>query len=122
MRLIGNIIWLIFGGLFLAIGWAIIGLVLCITVIGIPLGVQAFKMAQLTLTPFGKEIVYGGGLGSTLLNIVWLLLAGLWMAIGYVIAGLANCITIIGIPFGLQSFKMAKLALMPFGATVMRRA
>ncbi|PWG60795.1 YccF domain-containing protein [Bifidobacterium catulorum] len=122
MRLIGNIIWLIFGGLFLAIGWAIIGLVLCITVIGIPLGVQAFKMAQLTLTPFGKEIVYGGGLGSTLLNIVWLLLAGLWMAIGYVIAGLANCITIIGIPFGLQSFKMAKLALMPFGATVMRGA
>ncbi|MBW3088957.1 YccF domain-containing protein [Bifidobacterium sp. 82T24] len=122
MRLIGNIIWLVLGGLFLAIGWALIGLVLCITVIGIPLGLQAFKMAQLTLTPFGKEIIYGGGLGSTMLNIVWLLLAGLWMALGYVAAGLVNCITVIGIPFGLQSFKMAKLALMPFGATVMRRA
>ncbi|NEG96169.1 YccF domain-containing protein [Bifidobacterium sp. SMB2] len=118
MRLLGNIIWLILGGLLLAIGWAVIGIILCITVIGIPLGLQAFKMAQLTLTPFGKDIIYGGGLGSTLLNIVWLLLAGLWMAIGYVIAGIATCITIIGIPFGLQSFKMAKLSLMPFGASV----
>ncbi|PJM73024.1 hypothetical protein CS006_07195 [Bifidobacterium primatium] len=118
MRLLGNIIWLILGGLLLAIGWAVIGIILCVTVIGIPLGLQAFKMAQLTLTPFGKDIIYGGGLGSTLLNIVWLLLAGLWMAIGYVIAGIATCVTVIGIPFGLQSFKMAKLALMPFGASV----
>ena len=115
MRLIGNILWLILGGLLLATSWAIIGLVLCVTIIGIPLGVQAFKMAGLTLTPFGKTVVYGGGVGSVLANIVWFVLAGIWMAIGYILAGLLNCVTIIGIPFGIQSFKMAKLALWPFG-------
>lgn len=118
MRLLGNILWLILGGLALAIGWAIIGLVLCVTIIGIPLGVQAFKMAELTLTPFGKSVVYGGGIGSLLINLVWLVLAGIWMAIGYLIAGLLNCVTIIGIPFGIQSFKMAKLALWPFGTQI----
>lgn len=82
------------------------------------LGVQAFKMADLTLTPFGKTVVYGGGMGSVLANIVWLVLAGIWMAIGYILAGLLNCVTIIGIPFGIQSFKMAKLALWPFGSRI----
>ena len=118
MRLLGNILWLILGGLALAIGWAIIGLILCVTIIGIPFGVQAFKMAELTLTPFGKTVVYEGGVGSLLINIVWLVLAGVWMAIGYLFAGLFNCMTIIGIPFGIQSFKMAKLALWPFGAQI----
>ena len=118
MRLIGNILWLILGGLLLATSWAIIGLVLCVTIIGIPLGVQAFKMAGLTLTPFGKTVVYGGGVGSVLANIVWFVLAGIWMAIGYILAGLLNCVTIIGIPFGIQSFKMAKLALWPFGSQI----
>lgn len=87
MRLIGNILWLILGGLLLAASWAIIGLVLCITIVGIPLGIQAFKMAGLTLTPFGKTVEYGGGVGSVLINIIWFVLAGLWMAIGYVGAG-----------------------------------
>lgn len=119
MRLIGNILWLILGGLLLATSWAIIGLVLCVTIIGIPLGVQAFKMAGLTLTPFGKTVVYGGGVGSVLANIVWFVLAGIWMAIGYILAGLLNCVTIIGIPFGIQSFKMAKLALWPFGSQIL---
>ena len=118
MRLIGNILWLILGGLLLAASWAIIGLVLCVTIVGIPLGVQAFKMAGLTLTPFGKTVVYGGGVGSVLANIVWFVLAGIWMAIGYILAGLLNCVTIIGIPFGIQSFKMAKLALWPFGSRI----
>ena len=111
MRLIGNILWLILGGLLLAASWAIISVVLCITIVGIPLGIQAFKMAGLTLTPFGKTVEYGGGVGSVLINIIWFVLAGLWMAIGYILAGLLNCVTIIGIPFGIQSFKMAKLAL-----------
>ena len=106
MRLIGNILWLILGGLLLAASWAI------------PLGVQAFKMAGLTLTPFGKTVEYGGGVGSVLANIVWFVLAGIWMAIGYILAGLLNCVTIIGIPFGIQSFKMAKLALWPFGSQI----
>lgn len=118
MRLIGNILWLVLGGLAIAFAWMVIGLILCVTIIGIPLGLQAFKMAGLTLTPFGKTVQYGGGVTSMLANVIWLLLAGLWMAIGYGIAGLLNCVTIIGIPFGLQSFKMAKLALFPFGAQI----
>lgn len=91
---------------------------LCVTIIGIPLGLQAFKMAGLTLTPFGKTVRYGGDVGSTLANIIWVVLVGFWMALSYVGAGLLNCITIIGIPFGIQSFKMAKLALWPFGADI----
>ncbi|TPF93764.1 YccF domain-containing protein [Bifidobacterium sp. UTBIF-78] len=118
MRLIGNILWIILGGIEIAIGWAIVGLVLCVTIIGIPLGIQAFKMAGLTLVPFGKTVRYSGGVGSTLANIVWVVLVGVWMAIGYVLAGVINCVTIIGIPFGIQSFKMAKLALWPFGAQI----
>ena len=94
------------------------GLILCISIIGIPFGIQAFKMAGLTLTPFGKTVQYGGGVGSALANILWVVLVGCWMALGYLGAGVLNCITIIGIPFGLQSFKMAKLALWPFGAEI----
>ena len=119
MNTLGNILWLVLGGLALAVAWAIVGIVLCITIVGIPLGIQAFKMAGLTLTPFGKSVVYGGGVGSLLANIIWVVLVGIWMAIGYVIAGVLNCITVIGVPFGIQSFKMAKLALWPFGAQVM---
>ena len=119
MRLLGNILWLILGGLVIAFGWVLVGLVFCITIVGIPLGLQAFKMAELTLTPFGKSVQYGGGVGSAIVNIIWVVLAGLWLAIGYVIAGIVNCVTIIGIPFGLQSFKMAKLALWPFGAQIL---
>ena len=119
MRVLGNILWIILGGLAIAIGWALVGLILCISIIGIPLGIQAFKMAGLTLTPFGsKTVQYGGGVGSALANILWVVLVGWWMALGYLGAGVLNCITIIGIPFGLQSFKMAKLALWPFGAEI----
>ena len=118
MRVLGNILWIILGGLAIAIGWALVGLILCISIIGVPLGIQAFKMAGLTLTPFGKTVEYGGGVGSVLINIIWFVLAGLWMAIGYILAGLLNCVTIIGIPFGIQSFKMAKLALWPFGSQI----
>ena len=115
MRVLGNILWIILGGLAIAIGWALVGLILCISIIGIPFGIQAFKMAGLTLTPFGKTVQYGGGVGSALANILWVVLVGCWMALGYLGAGVLNCITIIGIPFGIQSFKMAKLALWPFG-------
>ena len=109
---------IILGGLAIAIGWALVGLILCISIIGIPFGIQAFKMAGLTLTPFGKTVQYGGGVGSALANILWVVLVGCWMALGYLGAGVLNCITIIGIPFGIQSFKMAKLALWPFGAQI----
>ena len=119
MRTIGNIIWILLGGIITAIGWALAGIVFYITIIGIPLGRQAFKMAQLTLTPFGKTIVYGGGAPSILANIVWVVLIGIWEAAVYAIAGALFCVTVVGIPFGLQLFKMAKLSLMPFGAQVL---
>ncbi|OZG50969.1 hypothetical protein BOCO_0155 [Bombiscardovia coagulans] len=118
LRTIGNIVWLLLGGIALSLSWALVGIILCLTILGIPLGLQALKMARLTLTPFGMTVYYGNGLGSTLANILWILLVGWWMALGYVAAGLANIITIIGIPFGIQSFKMAQLSLMPFGARI----
>ena len=118
MTLLGNIIWMVFGGIFTALYWFIAGCLFSITIIGIPLGRQAFKMASLTLAPFGKTIEYGGGAPSLIANIIWLVLAGLPMAVSYLLAGVFNCITIIGIPFGLQSFKMAKLSLLPFGERV----
>ena len=116
MRTIGNIIWIIFGGLVTALGWVLAGALFYITIIGIPLGRQAFKMASLTLAPFGKEIVYGGGAPSLVANIIWVVVIGLWEAVAYAAAGVVFCITIVGIPFGLQLFKMAKLSLFPFGA------
>lgn len=115
---IANIIWIIFGGLFTAIAWCLAGIIFSITIIGIPLGRQCFKMASLTLAPFGKSIVYGGGAPSLIANIFWLILAGLPMAFSYACLGAVYCITVIGIPVGLQCFKMAKLSLLPFGAQV----
>lgn len=118
MSLLGNIIWILFGGIFTAIYWFFVGCLFCLTIVGIPLGRQAFKMASLTLAPFGKTIEYGGGAPSLIANIIWVVVAGIPMAFAYLDAGAVNCITIIGIPFGLQSFKMAKLSLLPFGARV----
>lgn len=118
MRFIGNILWFIFGGFWMGLGWLAAGCLWCITVIGIPIGVQCFKFAGLAFFPFGKEVSYGGGIGSFLCNILWLLFSGIPLAVEAVVLGCGFCITIIGIPFGLQCFKLAKLALMPFGARV----
>lgn len=94
------------------------GIVWCITIVGIPIGLQCFKFASLSFFPFGKEVVYGGGAGSVLLNILWIIFSGLPLAIEAVVIGVIFSITIVGIPFGLQCFKIAKLALMPFGSSV----
>ena len=118
MRLIGNICWLLLGGLAIALAWILVGILLCLTVVGIPLGVQAFKMARLTLTPFGRQVTYGGGMGSWLANLLWIILGGWWLAPAYLAAGLITMLTVVGIPFGIQAFKMARLALMPFGSSV----
>ena len=118
MKTIGNIIWIVFGGFVMAALWCVVGLLQCVTIIGIPVGVQAFKLAGLALWPFGKNVVYGGGAGSFLLNLIWLVLGGFVLAIGHFALGLIYCVTIIGIPFGMQYFKLAKLALMPFGAAI----
>ena len=118
MKLLGNIIWFLFGGFFGALMWAIIGLLWCCTVVGIPIGVQCFKAAGLVLWPFGKNVEYGGGAVSFLVNILWIIFGGLELAILHLVVGGIYCITVIGIPFGLQHFKMAKLAFMPVGAKV----
>jgi uncharacterized membrane protein YccF (DUF307 family) len=118
MGCLGNFIWLIFGGLVLGISWALIGALWCLTIVGIPIGLQCFKFAELAFMPFGKEVNYDGGAGSLMLNILWLIFGGLALAVEAIGIGLAFCVTIIGIPFGLQCFKIAKLAFMPFGSTV----
>ena len=117
MNTLANILWIFFGGLETALGWAVSGLVFFVSIIGIPLGLQCFKMAQLSLVPFGQRVVYGGGVPSLLANIVWLVV-GIPMAFVYLMIGAAWCLTIVGIPIGMQAFKMAKLSLMPFGAEV----
>lgn len=118
MGCLGNVIWFLCGGVILGLSWLLTGCLWCITIIGIPVGMQCFKFAALSFFPFGKEITYGGGAGSLLLNIIWLLVSGLPLAIESALLGCLLCITIIGISFGLQHFKIAKLALMPFGSVV----
>lgn len=119
MNFIGNIIWLVFGGILAAILWLIAGLILCLTIIGIPFGLQCFKIALFVLWPFGREIELGNfGVGGLLLNIIWLIFLGWELAITHLVIGVIFCITIIGIPFGLQHFKFAQLGLIPFGARI----
>lgn len=118
MKLLGNILWFIFGGIVSGCAWILLGCLWCVTIIGIPIGKQCFKFAGLAFFPFGKEVEYGGGAFSLIANIFWLILSGIPMAIAYVLWGALLYITIIGIPFGKQFFKLAKLSLMPFGARV----
>lgn len=118
MSCLGNLLWFVFGGFISGLSWGLAGILWCITIVGIPVGVQCFKFAGLSFFPFGKEVKYGGGAGSLLLNIIWLLISGLPLALEFVVLGVVFCITIIGIPFGLQMFKLAKLALMPFGSEI----
>jgi len=121
MRIIGNLIWVLFGGFLPAVLWFLVGILWSITILGIPVGIQCFKMAGLQLFPFGKDVTYQTmGAGSFLVNLLWIFLGGIELALVNVTAGILLCMTIIGIPFGLQSFKMAKLSLMPFGAKVVR--
>ena len=118
MGCLGNLLWLVFGGFLSGLSWLLIGLLWCITIVGIPVGAQCFKMAKLSFCPFGKEVKYGGGAVSLLVNILWLIFGGIEMALEFAVFGVLLCVTIIGIPFGMQMFKLAKLALMPFGAEV----
>ena len=121
MRTIGNFFWFIFAGLGLGFSWLFIGLIWCITIVGIPVGVQCFKFAGLAFFPFKKEIVYSSKATSVLLNILWIIFGGFILSVSALFAGVLYCVTIIGIPFGMQCFKLAKLALMPFGATVVEK-
>ena len=121
MSLLGNLIWLIFGGFLMAAFYFIFGLLYCITIIGIPVGMQLFKLGLLSLSPFGHEVVNRGGemgCGSMLLNLLWIVCGGLEMAVAHALIGLLFCITIVGIPFGMQHFKLAALALTTFGKEI----
>ena len=117
MKLISNIIWIIFGGLISALLWVIMGLLLCITIVGIPFGVQCFKFAKLSFAPFGKK-VYLDFSRHPIANIVWLVIVGWAMFLTYLISGVLCCVTVIGIPSGIQAFKFSILAIGPFGAKV----
>lgn len=117
MKTIANLLWFVFTGLFSALAWLFLGLVWCITVIGIPFGLQAFKIAGLSLWPFGKT-VHTNFDKHPIANVIWIVFGGFGIAIGFFFAGLLWSITIIGIPFGKQCFKLATLALTPFGAVV----
>ena len=121
MNFIGNILWVVFGGFLISMYYAVMGLVFCLTIIGIPFGVQLFKMAGLALWPFGHDVTPGPsdtGCLNILMNVIWIVFGGIEIALAHVTLGIAFCITIIGIPFGLQHFKMALLALVPFGKNI----
>ena len=121
MNFLGNIIWLVFGGLMAAFGYFIGGIVLCITFIGLPWGVQCFKLAGFVLWPFGKKVVSDSdnmGCLNIFFNLVWILCGGLYTAIVHIVMGAILCLTIIGIPWGRQHFKLVEISLMPFGKRI----
>ena len=121
MNFLGNIIWLIFGGFFAALGYLFGGIALCITVIGIPWVLQCFKLAGLVLWPFGKEVVSSSnssGCLSVLANIIWIVCGGFYTALVHIFFGILLFITIIGIPFARQHFKLVEISLMPFGRQI----
>lgn len=120
MRILLNIIWLIFGGLWLALGYFLAGVVMCILIITIPFGIASFRIGLYALWPFGKTVVDKptAGVGSLIGNVIWLILAGVWLAIGHIVSAIAMAITIIGIPLAIANLKMIPISLMPLGKEI----
>lgn len=120
MRVILNVIWLVLCGLWMALAYAIAGLVAFVLIITIPFGIAAFRIANYVLWPFGRTIAprRGAGVGSLIGNIVWIILFGWWLAVGHLVAGIALCLTIIGIPLGLANFKLIPISLLPLGVRI----
>ena len=124
MSLIGNLIWFIFGGLLLGIGYLFGGMVLCLTIVGIPFGLQIMKLGLFAMWPFGGEVVpenNTSGCLPLLLNVLWIICGGIEVALTHLALGIVFSITIVGIPFGMQHFKLMMLALMPFGHEVVHK-
>jgi len=124
MNILGNIIWLIFGGLIAAVEYFISSIALMITIIGIPFGLQTIKLGVLTLWPFGSQVRYretSSGCLNLIMNILWLIIGGIWISLTHLLFGILLAITIIGLPFARQHFKLARLALTPFGYDVYTR-
>ena len=115
-----NILWLVLCGLWLSIGYVIAGVLMCILIVTIPFGIASFRLAAFTLWPFGRTLVPkpGAGTASVIGNVLWFLLAGLWMAIAHVVTGVVLCLTIIGIPLGIADFKLAAAAIAPLGKDI----
>lgn len=118
MKTLGNFIWFFCSGIWSWISWTLTGLLLCISIIGIPFGLQCFKIANFGLFPFGKDIIPSSKTSSFLWNIIWLLLFGWELFLLHIGTAIMLCITIIGIPFAAQALKLAMLSLFPFGATI----
>jgi uncharacterized membrane protein YccF (DUF307 family) len=121
MNLIGNLIWLIFGGFLAALGYLFGGIILCITIFGIPFGLQCFKLAGLVLWPFGKKVISspsGSGCLTILANCIWIITGGIAVTVNHIIMGALLYITIIGIPWAKQHFKLIEISLLPFGKKV----
>ncbi len=121
MKFFGNLIWIIFGGFFVFLEYIIAGIVLCITIIGIPFGFQCFKLGVFALWPFGYEAIdkpRQSGCLNTLMNVVWIFIGGISICLTHLLFGVLFCITIIGIPFGKQHFKLAGFSLVPFGKEI----
>jgi uncharacterized membrane protein YccF (DUF307 family) len=123
MRTLLNIIWFVLGGFWLAVGYAAAGLLFCLLIVTIPLGVASFRMAGYALWPFGRAVVDkpGAGAGALVLNIVWILLAGWWLALGHVTTAVAQAVTIIGIPLAIANLKMVPVSLVPYGKEIVPR-
>ncbi|WP_448711073.1 YccF domain-containing protein [Microbacterium profundi] len=120
MRTILNVIWLVLSGFWLFLGYMLAGIILCILIVTIPWGIASFRIAGYALWPFGRQIIDKprGGIGAFLGNVVWVVLAGWWLAIGHIVSGIALCVTIIGIPMGIADFKMVPISLMPLGKDI----
>lgn len=118
MKFLGNIIWFVFGGFISFLSWIFIGLLWSITIIGLPVGIQCFKIARLSAWPMGRDVIVSTEGSSLFFNLIWIIFGGIEIAATHMIIGLLLCLTIIGIPFGQQHFKLAKLALFPFGADI----
>lgn len=120
MRTLLNLIWLILSGFWLAVGYALAGLIMCLLIITIPFGIQAFKLAKFSLWPFGRTVIKKpeAGAGSVIGNILWIVLAGWWLAIAHIVTAAALAITIIGIPLAIANIKLVPIALWPFGREI----
>ncbi|MTD56658.1 YccF domain-containing protein [Amycolatopsis pithecellobii] len=120
MRLVLNVIWLLLCGFWMAVGYVVAGIVCCILIVTIPFGIASFRIANYALWPFGRTVVdrRDAGAGSVLGNIIWIIFAGWWLALGHIVTGALLCVTIIGIPFGVANFKLIPISLLPLGREI----
>jgi uncharacterized membrane protein YccF (DUF307 family) len=120
VRFVLNVIWLVLCGIWMAIGYVVAGVICCILIITIPFGIASFRIANYALWPFGRTVIRRptAGVGSAIGNVIWLIVAGVWLAIGHIVTGIALCVTIIGIPLGIANFKMIPISLLPLGREI----